>query len=100
MSAVEVSFKHNGDIKDINLSLNFNFNQNYDLANLVFPNERSFFDSLKNNLKQWSLGYEYKYNFELPITKYFNEPNRSKCSYLSWFAFFTWILKSIFSVKI
>lgn len=70
MSAVEVSFKHNGGNKDINLGLNFNFKQNYDLSYLAFPNERSFFDALRNNLKQWSLGFEDKFNFELPIIKY------------------------------
>lgn len=80
MSAIDVDFKHNGAIKDVNLGLNFNFKQNYDLAYLTFPNERTFFDALQSNLKQWSLGYEYKYNFELPIIKYVDEPNLNRIS--------------------
>ncbi len=80
MSAVEVSFKHNGGNKDINLGLNFNFKQNYDLSYLTFPNERSFFDTLRNNLKQWSLGYEDKFNFELPIVKYVEDPFLNRIS--------------------
>ena len=80
MSVVEVSFEYNGAIKDVNLSLNFNFKQNYDLSYLTFPNERSFFDLLKKNLKQWSLGYDYKYNFELPIVNYIEEPNLNRIS--------------------
>ena len=80
MSLVEVSFEYNGAIKDVNLSLNFNFKQNYDLSYLTFPNERSFFDLLKKNLKQWSLGYDYKYNFELPIVNYIEEPNLNRIS--------------------
>jgi hypothetical protein len=80
MSVVEVSFEYNGAIKDVNLSLNFNFKQNFDLSYLTFPNERSFFDLLKKNLKQWSLGYDYKYNFELPIVNYIEEPNLNRIS--------------------
>jgi restriction system protein len=80
MSAVEVLFRHNGAIKDVNLNLNLNFKQNYDLSYLSFPNERSFFDVLKKNLKQWSLGYDFKYNFDLPIVNYIEEPNLNRIS--------------------
>jgi restriction system protein len=80
MSAVEISFTYNGAINDVNLSLNFNFKQNYDLSHITFLNERSFFDLLKKNLKQWSLGYDYKYNFELPIVNYIEDPNLNRKS--------------------
>jgi restriction system protein len=78
MSAVEVTFKYNGLNVDLNLRLNLNFKQNYDLSYLTFPNERSFFESLKNNLKQWSIGYEDRFTYQLPNIKYENEPNLNR----------------------